>query len=325
MECSIYDSNLNRVGVVSTWVSMIWAEGYNSLGSFQIELQQRNGLIDLFSIDRFCGIPDSDTLMILKSVQVRNGTIVANGFPATRILGDRVSTAVISNRNSELAMRSLVQNMSPWPGVELGEVAGINDVFAPQKSDASILEYCQIIGQYSDVGFKLRHDKVQRKLLFECYKPPENPNARYSTDYGNVGSLEYSMSAINYKNVAVVAGAGEGAARITVTVGTASGADRREMYVDARQEQPEEGEAELTYMERLSRIGQEKLVEQVKASSLSFKIEDNRAKLGDVIFCRFPEIGVQTKVRITGKTIKSQKNGTEVTATLGTPIIVRRY
>ena len=34
---NIYDSNLNRVGTIETWVSLVWSEGYNTIGKFQIE------------------------------------------------------------------------------------------------------------------------------------------------------------------------------------------------------------------------------------------------------------------------------------------------
>ena len=48
--------------------------------------------------------------------------------------------------------------------------------------------------------------------------------------------------------MAVVQGAGEGANRATVTVGLtdATGADRRELYVDARDVQPDEEKGETT-------------------------------------------------------------------------------
>lgn len=327
MECNVYGINLNRIGSIFTWVSMLWTEGYNTLGTFQLELQQTPGALELFQPDRYCGIPESETLMLIKAVQVRNGSVIITGSPATCVLSDRVSTTVISNELAELALRGLVQSMDPWPCVELGKLQGLTDVFLPQKSDATILAYCEQIAQACDMGFRMRHDKAAKKLLFECYKPAENPNARYSSDYGNAGDLQYGWSAANYKNVAVVAGAGEGDARVTVYAGaTASaGEQRREMYVDARQEQPEEGETDAEYQARLVAFGEEKLIAKTEIETLKFTIDDERAKLGDIVFCRFPEIGIQAKVRVVGLSRKSQNNGTSVTASLGTPIIIRRY
>lgn len=327
MECNIYDINLNRVGVLNTWVSMVWEESYNSDGSFQIEVQQTESVTKLLQVDRYAGIKESNTLMVIKAVQISDGKVIASGYPALWVLSDRVSTAVVSNTNAETALRGLVSAMNPWPRLELGESAGLTDVFTAQKSDASLLEYCRVIAQAVDMGVRLRHDPKQKKLLFECYKPAVNANARFSTAYGNMGDLEYSSSTASLKNVAIVAGAGEGDARVTVEAGETSktGADRREMYVDARSEQPEEGESDADYKARLVRYGEEKLVGQVKIENFLFTIDDERAKLGDIVTCNAPEIGVKLQVRITGIRRTTQNNGTTVEASVGTPIVLRRW
>ena len=97
MECSIYDINLNRIGVLSTWISMVWEESYNSDGSFQIEVQQTNEAATLLKVDRYAGISESNTLMIIKAVQIESGKIIASGYPAISVLSERVSTEVVSN------------------------------------------------------------------------------------------------------------------------------------------------------------------------------------------------------------------------------------
>ena len=321
MECNVYDLELNRVGVVSTWVSMVWEESYNGEGAFQIELQQSDGVTELFKPDRYCGIAESNTLMIIKSVQVKNGKVIAAGYPATQVLTDRVHTGTIKEQPAETALRGLVSDMDPWPRVELGEEAGLSDVFTAEKSDASVLEFCEIIGEATDMGFRMRHDKKQKKLLFECYKPEKNENARYSTLYGNLTDPEYSVSTAKYKNVAIVV-----SDIVTVTAGNtaATGADRREMFVDARSEAKEDGESDADYRSRLVRYGEEKLIEQVKIENFKFDIDPSTVKLGDIVSCNVPEFGVKLEVRITGISRVSQKNKTEVTATVGTPIVTRR-
>lgn len=327
MECSIYDENLTRLGVISTFVSLVWEERYADCGTFQISVVQIDGIADLLKPDRYVGIKNSDTLMIIKSVQIVDSRVVADGYAAVRLLSDRVSVDVVSNTNAESAMRGLVQRMNPWPRVELGAVSGLADVFTAQKSDATILDYCRAIGEAADMGFKLRYDRITKKLLFECYKPAKNPNLRFSTLYGNMGGIEYSNSTANYKNVAVVAGAGEGENRITVYAGDTSsiGTQRREMYVDARQDQPQEGETTEEYKARLVRIGEEKLLGQVKIENFKFILDDDRAKLGDIVSCAIPEIGVKLEVRITGITLTSQNNQNTIEASVGTPIVIRRY
>lgn len=327
MECNIYDINLNRIGVLVTWVSMVWEESYNADGRFQVEVQQTTEAADLLKVDRYVGILESNTLMIIKAVQIENGKIIASGFPAISVLSERVSTKVVSNENAETALRNLISSADPWPRLELGNVAGITDKFNAEKSDATLLEYCQVIAQSVDMGIRFRHDKKEKKLLFECYKPPLNENAKYSTSYGNMGNIKYSVSTANLKNVAVVSGSGEGSSRVTVMAGRTdlTGFDRREMYVDARSEQQEEGESDESYRARLVRYGEEKLVGQSKIENFSFYLDDNKLSLGDIITCNMSEIGVKLKVRVTGIRLTSQKNRTKVEASVGTPIILRRW
>ena len=326
MECNIYDTDLNRIGCLYTWVSMVWEESYNDEGSFQLELQQIDGLSDLLQVDRYCGIKESSTLMVIKAIEIEDNTVLVSGYPATHILADRVSTAVISNQNAETALRGLISDMDAWPNLELGEFAGLSDKFTAQKSDATLLEYCQIISQAVDMGFRLRHDKAQKKLLFECYKPEENPNARFSSLYGNMGDITYSVSSANYKNVAIVAGQGEGDDRITVLAGATdtTGFSRREMYVDARQEQMEEDESETDYRARLVQYGEEKLVGQDIIENISFTVDPDAVSLGDLVFCSLPEIGLKVQVRVTGMMMTSEENGITWEASLGTPIVLRR-
>lgn len=327
MECSVYDRNLSRIGVISTWVSLIWEENYNDVGSFQLSVIQIDGIADILKPDYYVGISESDTLMIIKSVQIIDTNIVADGYSITNIFSDRVSTEVVSNENAEKAMRRIVENMEPWPNLYLGNLAGINDVFKAQKSDDNVLNYLKSISIETDIGFKLRYDNVLKKLFFECYKPSKNANLKFSTLYGNMGNVGYSSSTSNFKNVAVVAGAGEGDKRITVIAGdvNSEGINRREIYIDARQEQIEEGETEEEYRNRLIRYGEEKLIGRTKIENFKFEIQDERVKLGDVVTCKMPEIGVELEVRINGITRTSRRNENTIEASVGTPIRIRRY
>ena len=326
---NVYDKDLNRIGTIETWVSLFWQEGYNTVGTFVIECQQTKDVAKLLKVGNYIGRGDFKTLCFIRSVEVRDHLIVANGHPAVNILGERVSTAVIKNQNAEEAMRSLVANMSPWECVEVGELAGITEKFERQISDKTLLEYCEEIAAEIDAGFRFRFDKANKKLLFEVYKPVKNENLVFATKFGNLAEIIYSETDNQFKNVAVVAGAGEGDARTTVTVGnlTASGAARREMYVDARNVQFEEGEAEEAYKTRLENEGLEKLAAQIKIENLSAEINSDdfgkRYNLGDVVTCILDDLGVKLDTRIIGFSYTSQNNQAITELEFGKPIIRR--
>lgn len=327
---NVYDINLNRIGTVETWVSLLWQEGYNTVGSFVIECQQTKEIAKLLKVGNYMGRGDFKTLCLIRSVEVKEHKIIANGHPAINILDERISTKVIDNQNGEEAMRELVSEMAAWPCVELGELSGIEDGFKRQISDKTVLEYCEEIAAEIDAGFRMRFDKTNKKLLFEVYKPHKNENIIFAEKFGNLANITYSETDNQFKNVAIVAGAGEGEERITVQVGnlTAEGAERREIYVDARNTQPEDGESEEDYITRLENLGFEKLAEQIKIQNLDAEINSadfgKRYSLGDVVTCNLDELGIKLETRIIGFYYKSQNNQTNTELEFGTPIIRRR-
>lgn len=321
-QIDVFDLDLNRVGALQTWISLVWREAYNAEGKFQIEVQQTKGAADLLKPWRYCQLRGRDTVMIIQSVRISGNRIIANGATALWVLEKRASTEEISDVNAETGLRSVVQNMSPWPALELGDVYGVADKYENQFSDDTVLEYCKKIGAAVDMGFRIR--RSGQALLFECYKPELNPNARYSDQYGNIAEAAYTISDVNTANVAIVAGAGSGDARITVTVGNteATGADRLEIYIDARDVQPEEGETDEAYIARLKKRGRKKLLEYQHIEEVKFEVQDDRAKLGDMITVNLSAIGVKVQVRVTSEEIVSQRNQTKRSIGLGTPILL---
>ena len=326
---SIYDETLSRVAEIGTFVSLIWDEKYNDIGKFQLEMQQTSQAANIIKPKRFVGSTGKKTLMYITAVESANKKIIATGFPAVRLLKDRVSVKEIKNENVETALRGLVSEMNPFPFVSLGEISGISAVFSNQISDKSLLEYCTEMCQQTNCGFIMRHDKQNKKLLFEVYKPEENKALRFSPDYGNLSDESYSVSIGNFKNVAVVAGQGISESRVTVVVGDTetTGLNRNELYCDARFLQQTTDESDADYKKRLENYGFEKLAEQINIEKISFSInpEDfgKKYNLGDVITCMLPTIGVKLKTRITGFSETIQRNKTKFEIDVGTPISIK--
>ena len=200
--------------------------------------------------------------------------------------------------------------------------------YTAQTSGGSIMDYLMTIGAACDLGFRVRlaGKNADKKLLFEVYRPTADPNNRFSTKWGNLTGASWAFGASDYANVAVVQGAGEGDARATVTVGLtdATGADRRELYVDARDVQPDEEKGESNkseaYLERLMARGTNKLLEQLRTGSIELTIDAEGLSPGDVAFCTIPELGYKATVRVADVITQSQSDSTTRTARLGTPV-----
>ena len=326
MIISFYDKNLELITVISRWVSLLGVNTYNTMGAFTLELRSNANISQLMKDFFYCTIDnDDENPYIVMSAQSVDGSVVFTGFPCTYIFSKRASTTIIKNKNAEQAMKSLVDGMSPWDNLTTGEIQGFTDTFDNQISDKQVLEYLQGISQATDIGFKVV--KEGQKLVFKCFKPSVNNNVKYSTSLRNVANLEYFKSDNDYYNVAIVAGAGEGSKRVTVTamLGNPTGTDRRELYVDARNEQPEDGETTNAYKQRLAQFGLQKLTETLKVETLNFLVkESDDVKLGDIINVSLDEFDISIQARVVEEQILNQNNTTVRTISVGTPINIRR-
>lgn len=321
---------LIRVGTVDAWVSLYWDEPYNTEGEFSLEVRPTDENLGLLQIGRWIARSDSRIPMRICSRENENedSSLICSGFPATWILTKRVSTAIIKNENAEAAMRSLVSNMQGWPRLELGTTYGFDTTYAAQTSGGTIFEYCQTIAAACDLGFRILLDGKgsSKRMLFEVFRPTADPNNRFSTKWGNLTGAAWAFGDNDYANVAIVQGAGEGTERATVTVGLTdtAGSERREMYVDARDEQPDEdaGETKTStdYLQRLMDRGANKLLEQLRTGSIEITVDDDNLSPGDVCYCTLPELGYSATLRVADVIYQSQADSTTRTIRVGTAV-----
>lgn len=295
-----------------------------------VDARTQQSAIGVPTAGRWLRRSDSDVPMRIchRSNENTDSNLVVTGFPGTWIFTKRACTSIVKNENAEAAMRRLVSSMQPWPKLELGAAVGFDTTYTAQTSGGSIMDYLMTIGAACDLGFQVRLSgkNDQKKLLFEVYRPTADPNNRFSTKWGNLQQAAWAFGDSDYANVAIVQGAGEGDARATVTVGLteATGADRRELYVDARDVQPDEEKGETTksqaYLERLMARGTNKLLEQLRTGSIELTIDADGLSPGDVAYCTIPELGYKATVRVADVITQSQSDSTTRTVRLGTPV-----
>lgn len=328
MECSIYNSALSRIGFLSSFTSLVWCESYIGAGRFQIVAPKTAHSIPLLADGNFVGIPGKDTLMFIQSTEDKEGMLWAYGCEAKCLLDARVYPGTVTCRAEvETALRAVVEAANPYDFLGLAPLRGLSGRTVSQRTYPTVFEasvaWCESVGY----GFRLVHDKTAHKLLYDVYEGVERTGIKFAEQYGNLSNLTKLVSQTDFHNVAYVGGAGEGAERVFVVTGAtdAVGIDRREMYVDARDLQPEEGQTEEEYAELLMARGNEKLAEQARALEISFDVSTQDFGktffLGDKITAVLPEYGMRLSVRVAEFTETYENNIRRTQLTLGNPII----
>ena len=97
------------------------------------------------------------------------------------------------------------------------------------------------ISSYSGLGWGIILDLENKRFVFDVfegknlvYSQSENPPIIFSPEFNSLKNMAYTESALDYKNMAYVAGQGEGVERRVVSIGTETGLERYELFVDAR-------------------------------------------------------------------------------------------
>ena len=327
---------LATIQQVTMWRSMTWKRGYNTEGKFLIEVENTAENARMLSEGRYLREHGTENAVILRAGYNEPGghTWIATGFPLTNLLRWRVSNTIIGQQNAETALRDLFSECfsdgRALPGFVLDDAAGLAAEYSQQISGKSCYEYAETICQALDIGFRVRMigSNAEKALRFGMYKPELNPNLKYRLDYGNLEQVQLKLSDNDYANVAVVLGSGEGTSRAKAVVGdiTSTGIARREIIVDARDVQPQDGEttASQSYINRLAMRGAEKLLEKQKVESISFQPSDDRADLGDIVTCIVDGVRLEATARVTEIELTSKNGALSRKLTVGTPVIRRR-
>ena len=301
MDVYVLDKNLKAQGVCDDYKSIIWTPRYYTAGDFELYLPATDKNISLLKEDCYV-VRDKDVslngstvirknVMLIEKVQVttdiENGNfLIVTGRDLKAILARRIiwKQTTLYGRLEAALQRVVSDNaISPEiterkiPGLKLGASKGFTDTIDRQVTGAVLYEFlCEVCTAYG-IGWDVY--LAGTDLVFELYKgtdrsqgQSQNACVTFSQEFDNLLTTDYYYDKTNYKNVALVAGEGEGLDRKTVAVGSASGMDRYEMFVDSRDTSSNSGEIGTTeYNQMLKEEGEEALQEE--GNTISENIE----------------------------------------------------
>ena len=344
-----YNRDLQRLGVVDVFRSLIWTRKYYECGTFELHapLNERNlALLKEGNIlsKREYRVKDwkiqkivSKESGIIEGVAIDDmvNEITATGRFLSSIMDRRAIKTVINfSGTTEEGMRKLVTSVTAMPFVQLGDLQGYEGAVQFQVSYKEMYTYMCKLSKYSNLGFRLRADFKAKIFYFEVYKGVDRSEGQrersrvvFSEIYKNLNGVTYVFNNQNTKTCAVVAGEGEGTARTLVTVGGGTGWDLREVVVDARDVQKEEGMTDAQYIAALTQRGNEKLaeygvVEALEAQTqpfVNFTYRDDY-DLGDIVTVKKKMWGIETDKRITEIQEIYENGGFTIVPTFGEPL-----
>ena len=342
MGAYILGQNLEVIAPLNVYSSLIWSERYYKFGEFELETITGSETDMLTDFDSYIVRDDSDMVMIIEAAEIesdaeKGSMIVKSGRSLESILERRIIwNQTTLDTDLETAVYTLLYN-----NVMAGAAAerrignftmrrtgvGSEHHVTAQYTGDNLYDVISALCQSFNVGFKITLEGDQ--FVFSMYRgtdrsydQDENPYVTFSSDFDNLYNSNYFKDKQKHKNVALIAGEGEGTARKTTVVGTTRGLQRRELYVDARDLSQNLDDSDTSthvsdadYLLQLAQRGNEKLDEYKIIETFEGEIEVTRMYkykedffMGDLVQIE-NEHGVTVSTRIIEMMITEDEDG----------------
>lgn len=334
MNLHIYNKNLEKIGVLDGYISLVWGEDYRGGGEFKLTCYDTPQAHNLLQTGHIVARGVHPTTMVIEfsETDTIEKRITAMGYSTSKLLKDRIVYKTQKIYNAERGVYDLINNNIR--GLEKQETAplkGYREVVDTQFTGTEVFEAIEKVCQGADFGFKNIFDEVNKKHIFEVYKGRDftegnvagNIPRVFKPELRNLYNIVLESDISEFKTVAHIAGEGEGAERIWTTVGAVGTEHSRELFVDARDLQREDSESQSAYIGRLKARAEEKLNEHNKKETFDGEVAPagfgETYNLGDKVTCVAGAYGVELNVTIIGYTLVRENNITTLSIKMGEP------
>lgn len=311
MEINVLDKDLNLIGVVDDFISLMWCKRYYDVGAIDLEIEASKKNIELLKQNYYITRNDDDAIYRINSIEIddkESNSLIVGAVDCKNILTQRVIwEKIVFSGTVEDYIRLLITNNIIEPKLQLRQIdtfvldekKGFEEEITQQVSfenlGEKIIEICKMYKYGSRVYFK------DKKFYFDLYKG-QDKTLTFSNELDNLLSSKYNLGISGFKNCALIVGEGEGEEQTITNVGSSSGLDRFEMLVE--DSESKDDLTDISYLNKLKSKGYEELAKNSVTTKIEGEVDFNfytykqDYNLGDIVTIT-NEFGISTKARIT--------------------------
>ncbi|OMC83616.1 hypothetical protein BK128_18070 [Viridibacillus sp. FSL H7-0596] len=374
----ILSESIDILAEIDNYESMFFIRRWSTIGEIEIRMNRYKKDADKLQRGNLILVGnDLNKVFLIKHREIeldQSGKITENwlikGWSLKSVIADRITIPPVhtgydnKQANAETVMKHYVNNniINPDdPGRKMPQVILAPNLNRGQTVSWSsryknLAEEMANISLASGLGWDVTLDIHNKKFVFDVVEGRNLtsgqsilPPVIFSPQFESLKSLHYTESELNYKNVAYVAGQGEGVDRRVIKLGTATGLNRHEVFIDAR-DIPEEDDVEVTDPEGnkttekvprpeseiiadLTDRGQQQMQEFLQEHYLEGQILTNSPfkygidyDLGDIVTNQNKEWGVTLDARITEVKEVYEPAGFQLEGTFGNnrPTLIKK-
>ena len=330
MQFIIFDENFQTICAIRIFNTLLWYRRYYSPGVFELHVPAE--YFDLINSGKYLYRNDRTELGVIREVNFMRGeknekTAYCKGYFAEHLLNNNVIHPTFNQTGTPEALAySVIDRYIINPAdtgrkichIQLGNRQGGGDSITLQNTGDNVGERLYDTLKTQEMSQRLVFDYLENTLTYEVWKGLDrrdtqdvNSWAIFSDRFCNIKNAQYDRDESDCKNVAYVAGEGEGDVRKVVEVDIRQSPDeeRRELWVDARDLQQHSDNVNYTdvqYRDLLFQRGLEKLADYAAIEKVDSDVDPNANliygmdfDLGDLCTYRYSDVNIECSKRIT--------------------------
>lgn len=360
MLLEVFDKEMNQVGVVELFDTLIWTRRYSTCGEFSLLVPCTPLHSSLLREGNIIMKDDEDDEA--GQIEYCHTTFKENGEEMLEVegrfltwwIGKRVlQRQLVAVDSAQAVITQLVTETITNPAnaklkIPSISIAEMGDLGSPVidfsgEAGTNVREACESVARAAGLGFKLCTDRDTGRHSFMVYAGRDLTDGNglydpciFSFELENMREQEYEYSKENYRSTAyVVAEMEDGAPKTMVIVGDdAEGIDRDEIWIDASniKQTYEENGVKITLTQQeftnlLIQRGEEELSKHREIVSLINKVTPSGNivykqdyDVGDIVTCVNERWGVRADVRISEVQETYTEKGQEIDIQFGESI-----
>lgn len=329
MQFIVFDRDFQTMGSIRVFNTLLWYRRYYSPGIFELHVPAE--YFDLINTGMYLYRNDRTELGVIREVNFMRGdkgqkTAYCKGFFAEHLLNNNVIHPVYNKTGTpEVIARDVMDKyiINPAAGrkiqhIRLGTARGGGTSITLQNTGDNVGDRLYDVLKTQEMSHRLVFSYLENSLTYEVWKGLDrrdtqdaNSWAIFSDHFRNIKNAQYDRDTSDCKNVAYVAGAGEGLDRkiVEVDIRGSTSEERRELWVDARDLQQTSDTVSYTdaqYRDLLYQRGLEKLADYAAIEKVDSDVDPaanliygTDFDLGDLCTYRYSDVNIECSRRIT--------------------------
>jgi hypothetical protein len=335
LELFVYDGKTRAlIGIIENCEYLKWCRKYSKCGGFELKAVATNDNISLLKIGNYIWKNDyyegeAGIIEFLEYFDNENEFITVSGRFLTSLLSRRIvwRTEILNGDISDCVAQILTNHILN-PANPARKIDGMffshENLGIKVNSQVSFRNLMDVICELcenAEIGIKTAFINYSGAFNICLYRGNDTL-CIFSKEYENIIEQIFTKSVLDYSNVILIGGEGEGSSRYFANIGDEIGLERREIFTDAKDLRSDDFPD--NYIEALLFRGQSKLAENavIESFSVTFNRYGNLQykhdfDLGDKVKLVSKKLNLEAISRITEITEYYDKDGVSLDLTFG--------